>query len=179
MVLLTYVDDCIIISPSIENIDRLIKSMQQGRENFILTDEGDINKFLGIEITKLDNHSFELSQPFLINRILSFLGLCNNDFETDANSSSTPVAKGLLHRDLAGKSRKYSWNYRTAVGMIPTFKIRLVLRFRWPLIKPLVSRIVQCFLTRNPLCESDVSCLTRASAALFTSRTCRRVSNVT
>ena len=80
MVLLTYVDDCIIISPSIENIDRLIKSMQQGRENFRLTDKGDVNKFLGIEIMKLDNNSFELSQPFLIDRILSFLGLCNNDF---------------------------------------------------------------------------------------------------
>ena len=118
MVLLTYVDDCIIISPSIKNIDRLVKSMQQGHENFKLTDEGDVNKFLGIEITKLDDHSFELSQPFLIDRILSFLGLCNNEFETDANSSSTPVAKGLLHRDLAGKSRKYSWNYRTAVGML-------------------------------------------------------------
>ena len=118
MVLLTYVDDCIIISPSKENIDRLVRSMQQGPENFKLTDEGDVNKFLGVEITKLDDHSFELSQPFLIDRIVTFLGLCKNEFETDANSSSTPVAKGLLHRDLAGKPRKYSWKYRTAVGML-------------------------------------------------------------
>ena len=118
MVLLTYVDDCIIISPLKENIDRLVKSMQQGPKNFNLTDEGDVNKFLGVEITKHDDHSFELSQPFLIDRIVSFLGLCNNAFDTDANSSSTPVAKGLLHRDLAGKPRKYSWKYRTTVGMM-------------------------------------------------------------
>ncbi len=73
---------------------------------------------MGIEITRLDDDSFKLSQPFLIDQILSFLGLCNNKFETDANSSSTPIVKGLLHPDLSGKTRKYSWKYRTAVGML-------------------------------------------------------------
>ncbi len=83
-----------------------------------MTDEGGVNKFLGVEIICLDDNSFELSQPFLIDRILNFLGLCKNEFETDANSMSTPVAKGLLHRDLDGKPRKYMWKYRTAVGML-------------------------------------------------------------
>jgi hypothetical protein len=118
MVLLTYVDDCIIISPSRNSIDRLISSMQSGQENFKLTDEGGVNKFLGVKITRLDKNSFELSQPFLIDRILNFLGLCNNEFETDANSTSTPIAKGLLHRNLDGKAQKYTWKYRTAVGML-------------------------------------------------------------
>jgi len=75
--------------------------MQSGLENFKLTDEGGVNKCL--------DNSFELSQPFFINRIMNFLGLCNNEFETDANSTSTPVAKGLLHCDLDGKPRKYTW----------------------------------------------------------------------
>jgi hypothetical protein len=57
-------------------------------------------------------------QPLIIDRLLQFLGLCNNKIETDANPSSTPVAKGLLHRDLAEKPRKYSWKYCTAVGML-------------------------------------------------------------
>ena len=72
-----------------------------------MTDEGGVNKFLGVEIIRLDDNSFELSQPFLIDRILNFLGLCKNEFKTDANSTSTPVAKGLLHHDLDGKLRKY------------------------------------------------------------------------
>ena len=97
MVLFTYVDDCIIISPSCYSIDRLISPMQSGPENFKLTDKGGVNKFLGVKITRLDDNSFELSQPFLINRILNFLGLCNNEFKTDANSTSTPIAKGLLY----------------------------------------------------------------------------------
>jgi hypothetical protein len=43
MVLLTYVDDCIIISPSHNSIDRLIFSMQSGPENFKLTNKGGVN----------------------------------------------------------------------------------------------------------------------------------------
>ncbi len=53
MILLTYVDGCIIFSPSMQSINRLVKSMHDGPENFQLTDEGDVNKFLGIEITKI------------------------------------------------------------------------------------------------------------------------------
>ncbi len=66
MVLFTYVDDCIIIGPSKASIDCFITSMQTGTENFKLTDKGNVNKFLGIEITKLGPDSVELSQPFLI-----------------------------------------------------------------------------------------------------------------
>jgi hypothetical protein len=49
MVLLTYVDDCIIISPSKESINHLILSMQSGPENFKLTDEGDVNKIWALK----------------------------------------------------------------------------------------------------------------------------------
>ena len=77
-----------------------------------------MNKFLGIEITCLNDNSFKISQPFLINRILTFLSLCNNEFKTDANSTSTPVAKGLFHCGLDRKGRKYTWKYCTAVGML-------------------------------------------------------------
>jgi hypothetical protein len=92
--------------------------MQNGPKNFKLMDEGNAKKILGVKITTLNDNTFELSQPFLINRILSFLGLCQNKFDTDANPSSTPVAKGILHRDLARKPRKYSWKYCTAIGML-------------------------------------------------------------
>ena len=77
--------------------------MQSGPENFKLTDEGEVNNFLGIEITRLNDNSFELSHPFLIDWILNFIGLCKNEFKMDANSTSTLIAKGLLHPDLNGK----------------------------------------------------------------------------
>ena len=118
MIVLTYVDDCIIVGPSMDNIDSFVKSMKNGPEKFILTDEGDIDKFLGIEITHLDDKRFKIAQPFLIDRIVSLLNLNQNDFGFETNTKATPVGKPLLNKDLAGKPRKESWNYRTTVGML-------------------------------------------------------------
>jgi hypothetical protein len=64
MVLLTYVDNCIIISPSHDSIDHLISSMQSGLENLKLTDEGGVNKFLGVEIRDNNSVVFENSIKF-------------------------------------------------------------------------------------------------------------------
>ena len=92
--------------------------MEVGPRNFTLTDKGDIDKFLGIEINHLDEKRFKISQPFLIDRIISLLNIENNEFGLGTNSKSTPVGKPLLHKDLSGKPRKENWNYRTAVGML-------------------------------------------------------------
>ena len=118
MIVLTYVDDCIIVGNDMKQIDAFVKSMQNGPENFILTDEGDIDKFLGIEIKKLDENRFEMCQPFLIERICKLLGLMDNDWETASNTKKSPVGKPLLNKDLDGKPRKLKWKYRTAVGML-------------------------------------------------------------
>ena len=83
-----------------------------------MTDEGDINKFLGIEITQLDDKRFKISQPFLTDRIIAFLKIDANDHEAETNAKSTPVGKPLLHKNLSGKPRKETRNYRNAVGML-------------------------------------------------------------
>ena len=118
MIVLTYVVDCIIVANKMRDIDNFVKSMQNGKENFILTDEGDIDKFLGIEIKQLDDKRFELKQPFLIERICRTLGLIDNDWKVESNNKRTPVGKPVLNKDLDGKPRKLKWKYRTAVGML-------------------------------------------------------------
>ena len=118
MIILTYVDDCIIIGPAIKEIDAFVTSMKEGNENFVLTDKGDIDKFLGIEITQLDKNRFKISQPYLIDRIVSLLNLNPDDLGHQTNAKATPVGKPVLNKDLAGKPRKEDWNYRTAVGML-------------------------------------------------------------
>ena len=118
MIVLTYVDDCILVRPSMQKIYAFVKSTEVGPGNFMLTDEGDIDKFLGIEINHLDEKRFKISQPFLIDRIISFLNIDTHDFGLGTNSKSTPVGKTLLYKDLSGKPRKENWNYRTAVGML-------------------------------------------------------------
>jgi hypothetical protein len=76
-IVLTYVDDCIIVADSMDCIERLITSLHNGTENFILQDEGSIDKYLGVNIEQLNDLSFHLTQPFLIERISAFLGIDN------------------------------------------------------------------------------------------------------
>ena len=118
MLIITYVDDCIIVAKSMVDINTFVESMKNGSEEFILTDEGNINKFLGIDIKQVTKNKFELSQPFLTERIVKLLGLENNKFGIDCNTKVTPVGKPLLNKDLAGKPRKLTWKYRTAIGML-------------------------------------------------------------
>ncbi len=89
----------------------MIKSLHGGDENFVLQDEGSIDKYLGV---KLDDSLFELSQPFLIERITSFLGIADGK----TNKRLTPVGKPLLNKDTLGVPRKYDWKYRGAIGML-------------------------------------------------------------
>ncbi len=49
MMILVYVDDCIIIGKDMDDIDQIVLSMQNSLENFVLMDEGSMDKFLGIE----------------------------------------------------------------------------------------------------------------------------------
>ena len=96
-----------------KEVDDLIESLKNGTENFVLTNEGDIDKILEIEITQLDNRHFKLSQTFLNNIIVSFLRI--NRKKMDTNTKSMPVSKPLLHKDLEDKPLKETWNYVNAI----------------------------------------------------------------
>ena len=61
MVILVYVDGCIIVSKAMGKIDEFVHSIQQGSMNFVLTDECSIDKVLGIEIKRLGKQEFEIS----------------------------------------------------------------------------------------------------------------------
>lgn len=152
MIVLTYVDDCIIVGDDMKEIDKFVKSMQNGPENFILTDEGDIDKFLGIEIKRLDDKRFEMSQPFLIERICTTLGLMDNDWENEANTKKTPVGKPVLNKDLNGKPRKLiSGNIGQQSVCCHTCKVIRAQTYRWPLIRRHDSAWTLNYHTSKPL----------------------------
>jgi hypothetical protein len=106
-IVLTYVDDCIIIGDTHDPINTLIQSLHEGDENFVLQDEGLIDKYLRVDIRQQDASSFELTQPFLIKRITKFLGIDNGK----TNEKLTPVGNPLLIKDLDSVQRKYEWEY--------------------------------------------------------------------
>ena len=115
MIVLTYVDDCILLSPSKETIDNFILSLKDGPENFAFTDDGSLERYLGVEITRLpDDSGFTLTQPHLIERILQAAEI---DLRM-TNDRPTPVVGPLLSRDENGPERKHVWKYRTMTGML-------------------------------------------------------------
>jgi hypothetical protein len=89
-------------------------SLHNGNENFALQDEGSIDKYLGVEISQVDSSSFQLTQPFLIERITQLLGIDNGK----TNKKLTPVGKPFLNKDLDGILQKYDWEYQAAIGML-------------------------------------------------------------
>ncbi len=114
MIILTYVDDCILISDKKEMLQQFIHSLANGIEKFEFTDEGSMDKYLGVEIEKLEGSEFVLRQPFLISRILEALNVVEGAY----NKRDVPVIGPLLSRDESGAKRKHDWGYRSAIGML-------------------------------------------------------------
>ena len=75
IIILTYVDDCILIAKKKETLDKFIYSLANGIEKLEFTDEGTIEKYLGVEIEQLKGKESILRKPFLIQRILAELNV--------------------------------------------------------------------------------------------------------
>jgi hypothetical protein len=63
-----YTDDSILTAPTDEELDQAIDDMSYA--GLELTVEGILEDFLGVNIKELDNGSYELTQPRLIDSIL-------------------------------------------------------------------------------------------------------------
>ena len=66
-----------------------------------------------MKIQRNKDDSFEIKQPYLIDRILKLLEL-----DDKVQPKPTPVSKPLLHKDKDADPRVRKWNYGTAVGML-------------------------------------------------------------
>ena len=108
-IIVAYADDCIIFAKDHNKVKEIIKSLET---NFKLTGEGDLSAYLGIDITKNQNNSWTLSQPFLIERIIKALGL-----EVDSKTRDTPATE-ILTSDKDGDPFNEKWNYRSVQGML-------------------------------------------------------------
>ena len=91
--ILVYVDDMIALSKDEKILNKLVANLKA--KNFILTDEGSLEKYLGVDVKRTKNGGLELVQPFLIERILTLLGM--ND-ELMHNSKPTPAIRPLKIR---------------------------------------------------------------------------------
>ena len=117
MIILVYVDDCIIISKKAFVIQKFISYLKAGTKDFVFTEEGNMNSYLGVDISSFpDNKVFTLSQPLLIDRVIQALNFVPKTTKSATNNA--PAGYPLLNKYDNGPSRKASWKYRGNLGML-------------------------------------------------------------
>jgi hypothetical protein len=110
VICVVYVDDCLFFSPSDEAIENVFTKMRTAGLDFNMED--DVAGFLGVLMTHNDDGSIELTQPGLIDRIITALGL------DKANPIDTPASYGGLGKDKLGMPAQEEWNYKSVLGML-------------------------------------------------------------
>jgi Reverse transcriptase (RNA-dependent DNA polymerase) len=110
VILVCFVDDCILVGPKASALEAVISDL---RRDFLLTEEGELAEYLGIDITRnRTEKTFTLKQTGLIDRIIVATGL------TDSNPDHIPAITTSLGSDPTGLSYNESWNYASIVGML-------------------------------------------------------------
>ena len=105
MIILVYIDDCILISKGTNPIKFFVKSLESRPENFVFTDEGTLDSYLGVNVSKLPSHKeFSLSQPFLIDKTIKALNF--DSTTTKSGRDNMPASYPLLNIDVDGPARE-------------------------------------------------------------------------
>ena len=108
-----YTDDSILAGPDQQELDDIVKEMEA--VGLKLTVEGDISDFLGVQIDRINDNTFNLSQPHLINDVLKELHL---DGEKVAIKKTTGASSKTLGRHLNSPPFDDHFNYRRVIGQL-------------------------------------------------------------
>jgi histone deacetylase 1/2 len=112
VILMAFVDNQIALSPNQASLDQLMIDLEA---RFDVTDEGELNDYLGVHINKRDDGTMELTQPKLTQQILDDLRLTNEN----TKSVPTPaVAPDSLGRCLDDPPFDQHYDYRSIVGKL-------------------------------------------------------------
>ena len=114
IILIVYVDDAILISPFKTLIQKEIASI---KEDYDLTDDGELQDYLGIRFDRRPDGSLKLTQPRMIERVLEIVGLDKDSERVKLHDTPASEHK-LLDNDPNGQMRTQKWNYRSAVGCL-------------------------------------------------------------
>ena len=108
LILITYVDDYILISPKPQLLDEWVTDM---KKDCTLEDKGDINAHLGMNVTRPPKTSIKLNQPALIQCIINSLN------PNDQLQHNTP-ADSVLFKDSEGDLCKTNFHYQSLIGQL-------------------------------------------------------------
>jgi hypothetical protein len=110
-VFLVYVDDAILCGPNKVEIDNIINELAA---LFDITDEGELDEYLGVKISRATSDTITLRQPHLIQQILDDMGMKPNTKTKDKPAPSSTI----LRRDLDGAPFDEQWDYRSVIGKL-------------------------------------------------------------
>ena len=112
LLLILYVDDACIISHDKRKIQSEILSL---KKDYDLTDEGELQDYIGTRFERSSDGSVTLTQPRMIERLMAIVGLDSKD--THVKLHDTP-ANTILQDNPKAKPRLQKWHYRSAVGCL-------------------------------------------------------------
>jgi hypothetical protein len=108
---LIYVDDGLLCGPSAKEIQSILTELA---EIFDMTDEGEIDAYLGVKMSRPTPDAISLTQPHLIQQILDNMGIKAN---TKTKGKAAPTSTILRH-DLDGEPFYEDWNCRSTIGKL-------------------------------------------------------------
>ena len=108
-----YTDDSILAGPDPKEIDKIIQKMRDIKLD--ITIEGDLEDFLGVQISRKADGTIHLTQPHLIDSILEDLGL-TQDNVTVKKTPASPHK--ILMRHATSDPFDNSFNYRSVIGKL-------------------------------------------------------------
>ena len=109
-----YTDDSLLAGPDAQEIEDIIRDLQT-KAKLSITVEGDLADFLGVSIDRRKDGLIHLSQPHLIDQILSDLQLEGDKVKP----RSTPAASSkLLSSHSTSEPFDNSFNFRSVIGKL-------------------------------------------------------------
>ena len=115
MIVITYINDCLFLGSDINEIQKVIKELEEYRYDLTRKDgdEDNVFYFLGVSI-KPDKESkiLVLTQNGIINNILDTVGM------SDYNTRGYPTKVNPLGTNPNIPHRKEWWNYVSVIGML-------------------------------------------------------------
>ena len=108
-----YTDDSLLAGPDKNEIDQIVKDLKEAQLN--ITDEGNIEDFLGVNISMKKDGTIHLTQPHLIDQVINDLGLTQENVKVKGTPA---MSSQILRRDETGAEFDNSFNYRSVVGKL-------------------------------------------------------------
>ena len=108
-----YTNDSILAGPNEEEIKQIVVDLKKTKLN--VTEEGDLEDFLGVHIERKRDGTIHLTQPHLIDQILKDLRLKDDNVTTKPIPASSSK---LLSRHSDSVPFDKSFDYRSVVGKL-------------------------------------------------------------